>query len=289
MSDAEETQRLLSGAANHAEGSRGPVSSKEKEKEKESRILDEKCAAGSSASPLPSSEKDIALCRICLEEDATNNLEQPCGCMGTQKYAHHACIQRWVEEKGNLKCEICEQTYKGEYTVPASTNIDTLPLMTPVFIRLQNQDNGHDSTLDLLDEHDQYHMRHSGLSWCFTFILFVMFLVVLHHTMVVTGGDGGDGSGGGGSDTTDSDGYATSLAIFLFWVLTKALLIGIPLYTVMKIAARQARREQYEAMYRAGAEETAAGRRLVVRARILRPATDDDVETGTSNQRTIVA
>lgn len=38
----------------------------------------------------------IPLCRICLEEDDCAALCEPCGCSGTQRHAHHACIQRWV-------------------------------------------------------------------------------------------------------------------------------------------------------------------------------------------------
>jgi hypothetical protein len=33
------------------------------------------------------------------EEDAIEELEVPCSCAGTQRHAHHACIQRWVDEK----------------------------------------------------------------------------------------------------------------------------------------------------------------------------------------------
>lgn len=104
------------------------------------------------------------------------------------------------------------------------------------------------------------------------FVIFVFFLVVLHHTMLVADGmdvDGGDsGPGGmspsgaspssGGGEGPGADDYATSLTLLLFWIGTKAFLIGIPLYTVMRIAARQARREQYEAMLRSGALDAAA-------------------------------
>lgn len=38
----------------------------------------------------------IPLCRICLEEDDCAALCEPCGCSGTQRHAHHACIQRCV-------------------------------------------------------------------------------------------------------------------------------------------------------------------------------------------------
>ncbi len=48
----------------------------------------------------------------------------------------------------------------------------------------------------------------------------------------------------------------------------QAFLIGIPLYTVMRIAARQARQEQYEAMLRSGAFEVPA-RRFVWRVQAM--------------------
>lgn len=54
------------------------------------------------------------LCRICLEEEALSALETPCGCTGTQRYAHQECIQKWVNEKHHTTCEICDQPYKGK-------------------------------------------------------------------------------------------------------------------------------------------------------------------------------
>lgn len=275
MINPEETERLLSPPPTEGEGSQSAtVAAKESMKAEASE-----CKRQTSAAAV---DKDAALCRICLEEDSLANLEQPCACAGTQQYAHHSCIQRWVEEKGNVQCEICEQNYKGNYTVPPNVGLPDMPMMTPLVIRLQNQNA--DGALDLLDEHEQEQMRQSSLSWCFTFILFIMFLVVLHHTMVVAGGDpsadSGSDSGSSSSGDATADGYTASLAIFLFWVLTKAFLIGIPLYTVMKVAARQARREQFEALYRNAVNEEANNRRLYVRARFVRPSDEDDVETG---------
>ncbi len=49
------------------------------------------------------------MCRICLEEDSQDNLDKPCGCTGTLAYAHSSCIQRWINERGSLTCEICER------------------------------------------------------------------------------------------------------------------------------------------------------------------------------------
>ncbi|EFJ44345.1 hypothetical protein VOLCADRAFT_106491 [Volvox carteri f. nagariensis] len=219
----------------------------------------------SSAGAAPKGES--GLCRICLEEDSLNNLEQPCACAGTQKYAHHECIQRWVNEKGNLRCEICDQQYRGNFSVPpqgAAGADDPGNMFSSMFaIRMDHAGEplgGHHNrpALDFLDESDHYYQRNPLASWCFTFVIFVMFLVVLHHTMIVA--DGMDGTGPSQSSGDDTDDYATSLTLFLFWIGTKAFLIGIPLYTVMRIAARQARREQYEAMLRSTAFEAPARR-----------------------------
>ncbi|GIL44141.1 hypothetical protein Vafri_1670 [Volvox africanus] len=207
---------------------------------------------------------ESGLCRICLEEDSLNNLEQPCACAGTQKYAHHECIQRWVNEKGHLRCEICDQQYRGNFSLPpqgAAGTEDAGNMLSSMFaIRVDHGGEPlgarHDrAALDFLDESDHYYQRNPLASWCFTFVIFVMFLVVLHHTMIVA-----DGMDGSTASDDESEDYATSLTLFLFWIGTKAFLIGIPLYTVMRIAARQARREQYEAMLRSSAFEAPARR-----------------------------
>ncbi|KAE8665860.1 hypothetical protein F3Y22_tig00112523pilonHSYRG00020 [Hibiscus syriacus] len=50
-------------------------------------------------------------CRICQDEDSIENLEAPCSCSGSLKFAHRKCIQRWCNEKGDLICEICHQFF----------------------------------------------------------------------------------------------------------------------------------------------------------------------------------
>ncbi|PNH10853.1 hypothetical protein TSOC_002326 [Tetrabaena socialis] len=230
-------------------------------------------------------EKEVALCRICLEEDSADLLEAPCACTGTQKFAHHECIQRWVDEKGHLRCEICDQPYRGAFTVPpqgAAGVDDPATMFSPLFaIRMDHGGDAvagpggpHDrAALDFLDEGDQYYQRNPLASWVFTFVVFVLFLVVLHHTMIVADGMDGPGDMDAPPASTvpttgeDEDDYAASLTLFLFWIGTKAFLIGLPLYTVMRIAARQARREQYEAMFRSAAFEAPERRRYVWRVR----------------------
>ncbi|XP_022997792.1 uncharacterized protein LOC111492643 isoform X1 [Cucurbita maxima] len=55
---------------------------------------------------------------ICHDEDDESNMETPCSCRGSLKYAHRMCVQRWCNEKGNIICEICHQDFKPGYTAP---------------------------------------------------------------------------------------------------------------------------------------------------------------------------
>ncbi|KAL0786628.1 hypothetical protein Bca101_002874 [Brassica carinata] len=48
-------------------------------------------------------------CRICHDEDLDSNMESPCSCSGSLKYAHRKCVQRWCNEKGDTTCEICHR------------------------------------------------------------------------------------------------------------------------------------------------------------------------------------
>ncbi|KAI4387641.1 hypothetical protein MLD38_000059 [Melastoma candidum] len=76
------------------------------------------------------SEKDMAMvsppaklvqCRICHEEDEDSNLEVPCSCKGSLKYAHRNCVQRWCNEKGDTDCEICLQ-FRPNYTASLTSS-----------------------------------------------------------------------------------------------------------------------------------------------------------------------
>ncbi|KAG6496427.1 hypothetical protein ZIOFF_044294 [Zingiber officinale] len=57
-------------------------------------------------------------CRICQEDDVDCNMEIPCSCCGSMKFAHRECVQRWCNEKGDTICEICLQQFKPGYTAP---------------------------------------------------------------------------------------------------------------------------------------------------------------------------
>ncbi|KAK7304627.1 hypothetical protein VNO77_42511 [Canavalia gladiata] len=72
----------------------------------------------------------IVECRICQEDDTLQNLDVPCACSGTLKFAHMECVQLWCYEKGDTICEICHQPFKPGYTAtspvyhPGDTSID---------------------------------------------------------------------------------------------------------------------------------------------------------------------
>uniref|UniRef100_A0A2P2L6I2 Uncharacterized protein MANES_06G092200 n=1 Tax=Rhizophora mucronata TaxID=61149 RepID=A0A2P2L6I2_RHIMU len=56
-------------------------------------------------------------CRICQEEDSIKNLEIPCACNGSLKFAHRKCVQHWCNEKGDITCEICHQVIHNLHSI----------------------------------------------------------------------------------------------------------------------------------------------------------------------------
>lgn len=66
----------------------------------------------------PFTPRKMVECRICQDEDFDSNMETPCSCCGSLKYAHRKCVQRWCNEKGDTICEICHQQFKPGYTAP---------------------------------------------------------------------------------------------------------------------------------------------------------------------------
>lgn len=93
---------------------------------KQPQIEQQPAASGVEAENKPSLQKGnfgeglqrTAECRICHDEDDNSNMETPCSCSGSLKYAHRKCVQRWCNEKGNTVCEICHQQFKPGYTAP---------------------------------------------------------------------------------------------------------------------------------------------------------------------------
>ncbi|KAL8228968.1 hypothetical protein R6Q57_013868 [Mikania cordata] len=71
------------------------------------------------SSHVPFTPKKVVECRICQDEDFDSNMETPCSCCGSLKYAHRGCVQKWCNEKGDTICEICHQQFKPGYTTPS--------------------------------------------------------------------------------------------------------------------------------------------------------------------------
>ncbi|CAH2079694.1 unnamed protein product [Thlaspi arvense] len=154
------------------------------------------------ASESVSAETDICesafvQCRICHDEDEDSNMDTPCSCSGTLKFAHHNCVQRWCNEKGDTVCEICRQQYKPGYTAPKQLfhytgismnfrndwGIEGLDLRNPYFL-----------TWDAADDYELYSFHSPTSLICCRVIalLFILLLFLRHFLPVFLGGNGID-------------------------------------------------------------------------------------------------
>ncbi|KAK7368394.1 hypothetical protein VNO80_10419 [Phaseolus coccineus] len=146
----------------------------------------------------------LAECRICQEEDSVNNLETPCSCSGSLKYAHRKCVQHWCNEKGDIICEICHKSYEPGYTAPPprpppeETTIDIgggwtisgmpLDLRDPRLLAIAEAERQF-----LEAEYDGYAASNaSGAAFCRSVALILMALLLLRHALSVTDADAED-------------------------------------------------------------------------------------------------
>ncbi|KAI6699105.1 hypothetical protein NL676_019224 [Syzygium grande] len=83
----------------------------------------EGCSAPAAAAAKKKKAREgvVVECRICQEEDEVQAMESPCACNGTLKFAHRKCIQRWCNKKGDINCEICNQVFSPNYSLPPAT------------------------------------------------------------------------------------------------------------------------------------------------------------------------
>ncbi|KAJ7947456.1 RING/FYVE/PHD zinc finger superfamily protein [Quillaja saponaria] len=75
-----------------------------------------------------SKKAEVMECRICQEEDEVQTMEAPCFCNGTLKFAHRKCIQRWCNKKGNTVCEICNQVFSPNYSLPPARSNEVMAI-----------------------------------------------------------------------------------------------------------------------------------------------------------------
>ncbi|BAF09133.1 uncharacterized protein [Oryza sativa Japonica Group] len=143
-------------------------------------------------------------CRICQEEDLAKNLESPCACSGSLKYAHRECVQRWCNEKGDIICEICHVSYKPGYTAPPQVHHDetTIEISSGDWSISGNRLDLHDPRILAMaaaqhrlleDEYDEYTAtNNNAAAFCRSIFLILMALLLLRHTLTITSSDDED-------------------------------------------------------------------------------------------------
>ncbi|KAF5838307.1 hypothetical protein DUNSADRAFT_3039 [Dunaliella salina] len=67
-------------------------------------------------------------CRICLSTEDAEQMVSACACSGTQKWAHMSCLSKWVCEKRNLTCELCNTPYSEPYSAHLQQEINKHPV-----------------------------------------------------------------------------------------------------------------------------------------------------------------
>ncbi|KAL6566356.1 hypothetical protein OROGR_001971 [Orobanche gracilis] len=141
------------------------------------------------------SPRKLVECRICQDEDFDMNMESPCSCSGSLKYAHRKCVQRWCNEKGDTICEICHQPFKPGYTAPppifrfgglpmnfrGNWQIARRDLYNPRIIAMVSTDH------NFVDpDYDEYEVSTSrGIVCCRSVAIIFMVLLILRHTLPV--------------------------------------------------------------------------------------------------------
>ncbi|KAK8517725.1 hypothetical protein V6N13_127882 [Hibiscus sabdariffa] len=186
--------------------------------------------------------RKLVECRICHDEDEDSNMEIPCSCCGSLKYAHRKCVQRWCNVKGDTICEICQQQYTPGYIAPpplfhyggdplnfgGNWEISDRDLRGPHFIAMVTTD--HDF---LESDFDDYLTPSSQSVICcrVVAIIFTALLVLRHALPIMTGGTGDDSS-----------------ALFTF-VLLKTIAILLPICIMVRaftVAIQRRRRRQHQ-------------------------------------------
>ncbi|KAL2241429.1 uncharacterized protein LOC105177906 isoform X1 [Sesamum indicum] len=184
-----------------------------------------------------SSPTKLAECRICHDEDEDSNMEVPCSCRGSLKYAHRKCVQRWCNEKGDTICEICNQLFRPGYTAPSplfhyggtpmnfrgNWEISRRDLHNNQFIPMV-AGNGNDNFLG--PNFDDYQAPTSrSLICCRIVAMIFVVLVVLRHTLPFIISGAGE--------------YSISLVMLL---MLRTIGILLPIYIMVKVLTAVQRR-----------------------------------------------
>ncbi|KAI3733884.1 hypothetical protein L6452_13342 [Arctium lappa] len=135
-------------------------------------------------------------CRICQDEDFDSNMETPCSCCGSLKYAHRRCVQRWCNEKGDIMCEICHQQFRPGYTAPPPVfRLGGIPANFRGHWQIARRDvNDHPQIITVVSsdhnfldqEYDEYADSTARSILCFRLVAVIFIvLLILRHTLPV--------------------------------------------------------------------------------------------------------
>ncbi|KAL9239518.1 hypothetical protein vseg_013831 [Gypsophila vaccaria] len=188
-------------------------------------------------------------CRICQDEDNVKNLEVPCACSGSVKFAHRKCVQKWCNEKGDIICEICHQPYQPGYTAPPPPLADETAINISEWTVSSAPFDLNDPRLlaltaaerQLLEaEYGDYaDSNANGAAFCRSIALILMALLLLRHALYLTNPD------------EEEDDISTFLSLLLLRVAGFLL----PCYIMAwAVGALQRRRDRQEAAALAAGE-----------------------------------
>ncbi|NP_001148808.1 protein binding protein isoform X1 [Zea mays] len=127
-------------------------------------------------------------CRICQEEGDEAYMETPCCCKGSLKYAHHRCVQRWCNEKGDTICEICLQQFEPNYTAPLFRHGRSLINSRGAGEVRENVGASHGQTSDQADgasSVDSQNLHLKGVVYCRVVAIALMILLVLRDAILL--------------------------------------------------------------------------------------------------------
>ncbi|KAG6751216.1 hypothetical protein POTOM_045735 [Populus tomentosa] len=148
---------------------------------------------------------EMVECRICQEEAEVLAMEAPCACNGTLKisdiegwfwvgrvFAHRKCIQRWCNKKGDITCEICNQVFSPNYSLPpARINPDVMAI--DIRQAWGHHIDLHDSHLLALEhqllqsEYEDYAVANTSSIACLRSVaLILLIILLLRQALMVT-------------------------------------------------------------------------------------------------------
>ncbi|XP_008788186.2 uncharacterized protein LOC103706026 isoform X2 [Phoenix dactylifera] len=138
---------------------------------------------------------EVIECRICQEEGDESEMEAPCACNGTLKFAHRKCIQRWCNKKGDITCEICNQVYSPNYSLPpkrACSDAMAIDIRQSWGTRIDLHDShflaiaAAEQELLRAEYEDYAAANTSGIACCRSVALILMLLLLVRHIHMVT-------------------------------------------------------------------------------------------------------